>query len=354
LKKKQWIAGLAVLAAFVALVAYTQHKYQITWQIVLEKWHEFLQQFQKADWRKIAFSLAIIYCCYLIRSMRWARLLQHIKQVGPFSLLGTQAIGFTCVALLGRIADPVRPYLVAKKTGLPLSNQVAVYIVERLLDAGAMALIFFTVILIAPAGAMPHPEVVRKVAKGGLITTLAGGVFLLAVRMAGERVAAFSERLFGKLSAKLGHVVGHKIRAFRTGLDTMRSLYDFGAAASLSLLMWGLIVLAYVEIIQAFVPELTLAQCMMLMAWGMLASIFQLPVVGWFTQIGFVAAAMTGFFMVIPATAMACAATLLVVTFLGIVPVGLIWAQVEHVNLRKIAAESEHAEEALAVEGPGD
>jgi hypothetical protein len=172
--------------------------------------------------------------------------------------------------------------------------------------------------------------------------------------MAGERVAAFSERFFGKLSAKLGHVVGHKIRAFRTGLDTMRSLYDFGAAASLSLLMWGLIVLAYVEIIQAFVPELTLAQCMMLMAWGMLASIFQLPVVGWFTQIGFVAAAMTGFFMVIPATAMACAATLLVVTFLGIVPVGLIWAQVEHVNLRKIAAESEHAEEALAVEGPGD
>jgi hypothetical protein len=36
----------------------------------------------------------------------------------------------------------VRPYLVAKKTGLPLSSQMAVYIVERLFDAGSMALIF--------------------------------------------------------------------------------------------------------------------------------------------------------------------------------------------------------------------
>ena len=55
--------------------------------------------------------------CYVIRSARWALLLRHIQKVGPFSLLGTQVIGFTGVALLGRIADPVRPYLVAKKTG---------------------------------------------------------------------------------------------------------------------------------------------------------------------------------------------------------------------------------------------
>ena len=67
-------------------------------------------------------------------------------------------IGFTAVALIGRVADPVRPYLVAKKTGLPLSNQIAVYIVERLFDAGSMALIFSSVILLAPAGSLPIPR----------------------------------------------------------------------------------------------------------------------------------------------------------------------------------------------------
>jgi hypothetical protein len=38
---------------------------------------------------------------------------------------------------------------------------------------------------------------------------------------------------------------------------------------------------------------------------------------------------------------------LLIVTFLGIVPVGLIWAQFEHVSLRRVAVESEHAGEVV-------
>ncbi len=116
--------------------------------------------------------------------MRWALLLRHIKKVPLFSLLGTQVIGFTAVALIGRIADPVRPYLVSKKTGLPLSNQIAVYIVERLFDAGSMALIFSVTILLTAwfggPGALPHPEVMKKVSYGALITTVAGALFLVA------------------------------------------------------------------------------------------------------------------------------------------------------------------------------
>jgi len=171
-------------------------------------------------------------------------------------------------------------------------------------------------------------------------------------------VAAFFERIFGMASKKLGLAVGHKIRTFRAGLDTMRSFSDFAVVGGLSLLMWGMIVLAYFEIMRAFVAspqlaDLTLSKCMLVMAWGMLASVFQLPVVGWFTQIGFVAAALTGFFGVAPEPATACAATLLLISFLGIVPVGLIWAQFEHVSLRKVAAESEQAEEELAVDEPG-
>jgi hypothetical protein len=50
--------------------------------------------------------------------------------------------------------------------------------------------------------------------------------------------------------------------------------------------------------------------------------------------------------------AMACAATLLLVTFLSIIPVGLIWARFEHVSLRKVAEESEHVEADLAAEEP--
>ena len=352
MKKRQWILGLAGLAALAALVVWGRDRIHFDFGV-------FGSQLAQADWRKIAIALGCIYVGYLIRSVRWALLLRHIKKVGLFTLLGTQVIGFTAVALIGRIADPVRPYLVAKKTGLPLSNQFAVYIVERLFDLASMALIFCSVILLAPAGALPHPEVIKKVCYGALATTVGGAFFLVAVRLAGEMVASFLDGLFGMASKKLGHAVGHKIRAFRAGLDTMRTFSDFAVVLALSLGMWGVISLAYLEITTAFVASpqlahLTLAKCMLLMASSLAVSGFQLPVIGWFTQIGVVAAALSGFFGVAAEPATACAATLLLVGFLGIAPIGLIWARFEHVSLRKIAAESEHAEEALAVDEPGD
>jgi hypothetical protein len=272
--------------------------------------------------------------------------------VPVLSLVGTQVIGFTAVALIGRVADLVRPYLVAKRTGLPLSSQVAVYIVERLFDAGSMALIFSTVILLAPEGALPHPEIVRKAGYWGLLLTIAGGLFLVAVRMAGGVVATFMEDLFGLLSKNLGHAIGHKIRTFRAGLDTLRTASDFLTTAILSLVMWGLIAVAYLETLQAFVasPQLgsmTLAKCMLLMAFSGGASLFQLPILGWFTQTGLVAAAIASFYGAGPEASTACAATILLVTFLAIIPVGLVWARFEHVSLRKLAAESGEAHESL-------
>ena len=335
-----------VLVAFVALLVWGRDKIHFNFG-------EFRAQLALANWHKIAIGFGCIYLGYVFRSVRWAMLLRHIKKVGPFSLLGTQVIGFTAVALIGRIADPVRPYLVSRKTGLSLSNQIAVYIVERLFDLSSMALIFFSVILLAPAGALPHPEIMKKAAYGGLFATLAGAAFLVTVRLAGGVVASLSERVFGVVSKSLGRAVGEKIRAFRAGLDTLRTFSDLGIALGLSLGMWGLISLAYLETCTAFVASpqlagLTLAKCMLLMASSMVASGFQLPIIGWFTQIGIVAAAFSGFFGVAAEPATACAATLLGVTFLSIVPVGLIWAHFDHVSLRKVAVESEQAAEPLA------
>jgi hypothetical protein len=192
-------------------------------------------------------------------------------------------------------------------------------------------------------------DIIRKAAYGGLATTIAGAVFLIVVRLAGGLVASFLQEVFGVVSKGLGDAIGEKIRTFRTGLDTLRTPGDYCAALGISLAMWGLITVAYLETTTAFVASpqlasLTLAKCMLLMASSLVASGFQLPIIGIFTQIGAVAAAMSGFFGVAPEPATACAATLLLVTFVGIVPVGLIWAHFEHVSLRKVAEESAHTD----------
>jgi glycosyltransferase 2 family protein len=342
------ILAVIVLLAMVALVWFGRNRIHFDW-------HVFGQQLRMADWGKIAFGLGCIYVAYAVRSARWAWLLRHKKKLSPLSLLGTQVIGFTAVALIGRVADPVRPYLVAKKTGLPISSQIAVYIVERLFDAGSMAFITSSVILLAPAGALPHPEILRKAGYWGLALTIAGGLFLVAVRLWGGAVATFFGRAFGMVSKGMGQAVESKIRAFHSGLDTMRSFSDFGIAAALSIGMWLLIALAYLETTLAFVasPELagmTPAKGVLLMIVSGGASTIQLPIVGWFTQIGLVAGAISKFFGASPEAATGCAATLLVVTFLGIVPVGLIWSRFEHISLKRVTEESGHADEELVAE----
>jgi hypothetical protein len=354
LKKSQWILGLVALAALLALVVWGRSRIHFDFGV-------FRAQIALANWGRIAIAIGCIYLAYAFRAARWAMLLRHNKKVPLFSLLGTQVMGFTAVALIGRVADPVRPYLIAKKTGLPLSNQIAVYIVERLFDAGSMALLFSSVILFTSwfgqPGDLPHPEIVKKAGYGGMALTVAGALFLAAVRMAGGIVAGFMERTFGLISKKLGHAVGDKVRSFHSGLDTMRTFSDFGIVAALSISMWMIIATAYLETVHAFgaspqLGSMTLAKCMLLLAFSGTASVFQLPVLGWFTQIGLVAAALASFFGASPEASTACAATLLLVTFLAIIPVGLIWAQIDHVSLRKLTAESEHAGEELAAESP--
>ena len=324
MKKNHLILGLVVLAALVALVIWGHNRIHFDFGV-------FRSQLAMADWGKIGIATGCIYLGYIFRSIRWALLIRHSKKVSPLALLGTQVMGFTAVALIGRVADPVRPYLVSKKTALPLSSQIAVYIVERMFDLGSMALIF-SVVLLTAHEALPHPELLLKVAKGGLLVTIALAVFTVAVRLAGGAVAAFMEKSLGVVSHKLAEAVGQKIRTFRTGLDTMRSFSDFGLATLLSLGMWVVISVAYLETTRAFAasPQLasmTLPRCMVLMASSMVASGFQLPILGWFTQIGIIAAAMSSFFAVAPEPATACSATLLLVTFLSIIPIGLIWAQ---------------------------
>jgi glycosyltransferase 2 family protein len=346
MKNGKLIVSLIILAALVGFGVWA-------YRHVGFDFATFRLQLAQANWGWIAIGLGCIYLGYVIRAVRWALLLRPNKKVPLFSLTGTQVIGFSSVALVGRVADLARPYLVAKKTGLPLSTQVAVYIVERLFDAGSMALIFSSVILLAPAGALPHPEIFKKVGYWGLAGTAAGALFLVAVRLSGGVVAGFFERAFGVLSKALGRAVGDKIRSFRTGLDTLRTPVDLAVTLALSLAMWGLITVSYLVTARAFTasPQLaamTLAEGLVLMIVSGGASVFQLPVLGWFTQIGVVAAALSSFFGVQPEPATACATMLLIVTFLGIVPVGLIWAQFEHISLRRIARDSEQAGEVTA------
>ncbi len=332
-----WFVGAVALIVLVLLFRY---KVQFDWKT-------FWRQLRLVSAGHIVAGIALIYATYWLRAMRWAVFVSPTKKVTAASLLGSQFIGFTAVALFGRLADLTRPYLVARRTGLPLASQVAVYTIERMFDLGAAALIFSSALAFTPKNA-PHHEVFVRAGVLSLGATLAIAIFAGVVRAAGGAVAGFARGTVGLLSKPAGESIATKIIGFRDGLNALSSARDFGIVVALSLTMWVMIGFAYLQTAHAFVqtPELagvTFSRTMLLMAASIGGSLLQLPIIGWFTQIAITAAAMHTFFGAPIEAATACGAMLLVVTFLCIIPTGIIYSQVEHVSLKKVAQESEAA-----------
>lgn len=340
MKKSNGVLWLAAIVALAFLVFLFRNKIHFDWAM-------FWQQLRYVSVGHILAGIALIYVTYWLRAVRWAVFLSPTKKVSAASLLGSQFIGFTAVALFGRLADLTRPYLVARRVNLSLSSQIAVYTIERMFDLGAAAVIFSSALAFTPKS-LPHHEVFVRAGLLSMGATLAIAVFAAAVRGAGGAVAAFARRTVGILSKSAGESIATKIVGFRDGLNALSSVREFGVVVLLSLGMWGMIGFAYLQTAQAFVhtPELsglTFSRTMLLMAASIGGSLLQLPVIGWFTQIAVTAAAMHAFYGAPIEAATACGAVLLIVTFLCIIPTGFIYSQIEHVNLKKVAEESEAA-----------
>jgi len=337
MKSRKAMVWLAILIVLALVVFSNRGRIHFDWAI-------FWLQLRLVSWWHIAAGIALIYATFWLRAARWSVFIGATRKVSPLVLVGPQFIGFAAVALFGRLVDVIRPALVARRVQLSISSQMAVYTIERMFDLGAAALIFSGALLFAPRD-LPGHEIFVHTGLISLGLTAALAVFAVVVRAAGEAVAEVAGMALGGLSKPIGESVAHKIRGFRDGLDAIRSAQDFLVVSLISLAMWGMIGCAYVETLHAFTdtPQLatiTFSRTMLLMGASIGGSLLQLPVIGWFTQIAVTAAAMHEFYGAPIEAATACGALLLLVTFLCIIPTGLVFARINHVSLKKIAAES--------------
>jgi glycosyltransferase 2 family protein len=344
LKSKKLLLSFAAALVFVALLAYGSQRTHFRWGILG-------QQMRYVRWSNILVGMLLIYGAYVVRAFRWEVFLRPTKRLRPLYLLGTQVIGFTAVALLGRVADLTRPYLVARRAKLPVAPQIAIWTVERMLDFASMATIVSLALLLAPdRAAMPHREQAIAGAKSLLSMAALLVIFTIAVRLSGEPIAKAIEH---SLPRKLGNAIASKVRSFREGLLAISAPGALIQAALLSFLMWGMISAAYLMTVRAFasspvLASMTVGRCVILMAASMVGSAFPVPVAAWFTQIIALQITLYQLFNVPQEIALACGAGLTFVTFICVIPVGLIWSRFEHMSLRQVSEESEHEAEELS------
>jgi uncharacterized protein (TIRG00374 family) len=339
--KKRILASIVVFVILVILV-YLQYRHWRTFD-----WGTFWSQTHRISKLHVLHGIILIYVGYLMRAIRWKIFLKPVKpRTSITALVSPTLVGFTGLALLGRAGEFIRPYLIARRTDLSISSQLAVWAVERIFDIGAFAfLILLAIFLPSALPSIPHPEYYTRFREAGFALigfVLITAILAVVIRRKGEAAAQWVEQRFSHLSSNLGHRLGERVREFGTGLNTIHGVVEMLLLSGVSIGMWYLIALSYHEVTHAYgvdALEIPVSQLLILMGSSMVGSMLQLPAVGGGSQMATIAT-LSSVFDVPPELAASCGILLWLVTFAAVVPSGLILAHRERLSLRKLSVES--------------
>jgi glycosyltransferase 2 family protein len=344
--KKRILASVVVFL-ILAFLFYLQYRHWRTFD-----WPTFWSQTHRIKKIHVLHGIALIYFGYLLRAVRWKIFLKPVRpKTTVTEMISPTLVGFTGLALLGRAGEFIRPYLIARRTNLAFSSQLAVWGVERIFDLGAFTILMMLAIFLPSAlPSIPHPEYYLRFRElGFILTALVVGTTVAAVVIGrnGERAAQWMEERFSHLSANLGHKIAQRVREFGMGLNTIHGPLSMLWLTAVSVGMWYVISLAYQEVTHSYgvdALEIPVSQLLILMFASMLGSMLQLPAVGGGSQMATIAT-LSSVFDVPPEMAASCGILLWLVTFAAVIPLGLLLAHHERLSLRKLSVESHKAED---------
>jgi len=354
-KSHQRILVTGVVLALLALLVYAQFR---AWRRF--DWAKFTEGAAGVHYLPILGAIALIYAADFLRAVRWKIFLRPSKPNASWTgLIAPQYVGFAGLALLGRPGEFIRPYLIAIKEHLSVPSQIAIWFVERAFDFGAVTIILSVDIFLVPSMREDYPE--WRVAGYGLITAFLIFVVLLwALARHGATISRWFCRQVSRFSQSFGSAMENRMLAVSAGLHAVHDVISFLELSILSLGIWLMVAMAYRQVTHAYPPDtglpgLDLPEVILLMGASVAGGVIQLPVVGGGSQLATIAVLSQTFgYSESPELAVSCGILLWLVTFMSIVPGGLILARFEHVSLRKLGEASEEEAKAEGITPPAD
>jgi uncharacterized protein (TIRG00374 family) len=307
-------------------------------------WSIFLGNARHVSFLRAVIAVALIHAQFLLRAARWSVLLRRLRSVSPARLIGPIFVGATGLALFGSPGEVIRPYLIARKEGLSISSQMAALTVERIIDVASAGALIVAAILLSPGiRTLPYAAEFRRGALMllSLMTLLAVVVLLFGKN--GEKLGRLLQRVLSPLSIGLANKTGRMIGTFAADLNMIRDTKSSMQVLVLSISIWMLIGLAYLETIHAFdhLLSMSLEDALLLMGFSLFGSVIQLP--GGGTPQLIVVAALVHVFGVPAETAVSCSILGWLAIFMAPVPLGMALLWHEHLSLRALLRSSAHS-----------
>ncbi len=305
-------------------------------------WDLFLGTFQKLDPLWIAASVGLALITYFGRALRWRVLIRHQKaHVSLVRLFVATAIGFTAIVLFGRPGEMVRPFLIAKKEQLSFSSQMAAWLLERIYDLMMALFVFGLALSRVHASGVQAGDSIRWVLElGGWFVAAVGGVCIfvfIALRQFGDRSERRIRDALRILPERYRDRAEGLVHAFAQGVHSTRNWWAVLEILVLSIIEWLLIVGCYYCIFRASpdVAHFGLMDVLIFVGFVSFGAVIQIPGVGGGMQLVSILV-LTELFGIPVEVSTGLAMVLWSITFVVIVPIGLLLAFREGLNWSKL------------------
>jgi glycosyltransferase 2 family protein len=293
---------LILLLALLAL-AFFLYKFRNSISLQGFHWSVVAESLRQARIGLLLLALITIYGCYLVRSLRWMRFSRSLGSNSPgvggvgfaahlWNVYSATLMGFACVFLLGRAGEPIRPVLIGKKESFSIPAMFGVYVLERVADMAATAVLAGAALLLLQRGGTLQGgsnfiEDARSAGVVLLVLLVAAIAFLVYFRYHG---AAWLERRLRNPKWRTGwrEKAAVLLEGFSDGLQGIRTGSDLSMLVFYTALHWTLVVFVYLWVAHAFggaLARLTFSDALLVLAFTMVGSAVQLPGVGGGAQV---------------------------------------------------------------------
>jgi uncharacterized protein (TIRG00374 family) len=305
-------------------------------------WGVFASVFLQLNWIWLVTAVGFALATYYGRALRWAVIIRPLHpRSSMWHLFSATAIGFTAIVAFGRPGEFVRPYLIAIKEHLSFSSQLAAWLLERIYDLLIALLIFgFALSQVERSGTAVGPRMEWVLKAGGHMVAITGLICLVVLLLFRKFSDAMRQRLLEALAflpSRYYQRAEEVVTAFVQGVGATKDHAVLLKIVFYTFLEWALIAGSYFCIFRAF-PALgtfRMTDVLIFMGFVSFGSVVQIPGVGGGVQLVSLLV-LTELFRMPLELASSVAVMVWLLTFVVVVPLGLLFVFHEGLNWQKL------------------
>lgn len=316
--------------------------FSLRWRKEEFDWDLFASTVLHLRWAWLGLAAILALGSYYARAVRWAVMLRPVKpKPNVWGVFSATAIGFTAIVLLGRAGEFVRPYLISLKEKVSFSSQLAAWFIERIFDMLAATLIFGLALTQTARVSLPPDSTLGWVLRtGGYLAGTAAALSLVTLILIQQPSASVTDRLSQSLSFLPAHLhskLKHLVESFVSGMHCVRSRRHLVALSAYTVLEWGLIACCFLACLRAFpaLDGMGIVAALVTLGFVTIGSVVHVPGIGGGFQI-MIIVVLTEIYKQPLEVASGLALVIYIMTFVIIVPLGLLLLLAEGLSFRRL------------------